>query len=311
MKAPARMGIYGTDEPKDGEMPLYNLKNLKLYINSVLSQKNAFKTYELYKYDELLKYYSSKFDENKIRIFLRKILISNVIKEVFSFFYGKNIKYPFSNELSAENYLNKYLKFIPLKSERTSAVTEKFSMETYIFLNKGLIISNYINEDEKTKSIDEKLTNKALTNGAIVGIHYHELNHNFHNYYYCVQNGYESLKTPRKNEIEEREGGNNIERILFGRILNELTLKQALYILNEENYSKPLNQFRDDFLKLDDKFCKCKGVFNEYEKISSEMMELSEYMTIRFKPYNLYIKFKLKDDVLGFPNFDEDFSDEI
>ena len=291
---------------KDEEISLYNLKNLKLYINSNPSQKKVFKIYELYKYDKLLEYYSNKFDEKKIRIFIKKILISNVIKEAFSFFYGKNIKYPFTSELKAEDYLNKYLKFIPLKSEKTSGVTEKFSMETYIFLNKGLIIENYINEDEKTASIDEKLTNKALTNGAIVGIHHHELNHNFHNYYYCLQNGYESLKTPRKTEIEEREGGNNMERILFGRVLNELTLKQALYILNEENYKKPLNLFREGFLKLDDDFCKCKGVFNEYEKISTDMMELSEYMIIRLKPSNLYIKFKLKDDVLGFPNFDED-----
>ena len=62
-------------------------------------------------------------------------------------------------------------------------------METYIFLNKGLIISNYLNEDEKNVCHDDKLVNKALTNGAIIGIHHHELNHNFHNYYYCLLNG--------------------------------------------------------------------------------------------------------------------------
>ena len=136
------------------EISLFNLKNLKLYMNLDQFQKKAFKIYELYKYNELFKYYSNNFDESKIRTFLSKILTSNVIKEAFAFFYGENLKYPFSSGLDTEekiakNYLDKYLKFIPLKNETTSAVTEKFSMETYIFLNKGLIISNYLNEDEK------------------------------------------------------------------------------------------------------------------------------------------------------------------
>ena len=102
-----------------------------------------------------------------------------------------------------------------------------------------------------------------------------------------------------------------MERILFGRVLNELTLKQALYILNEENYSKSLSRFRDDFLKLDNNFCECKGVFNVYAKLTPKIIEFSEYMTIRFKPCNIFIKLKLKNDVLGFPNFDEEFTEEI
>ena len=272
---------------KDNEMSFYNKKNLKLYIGLKPEEKKEFKNYELYKYDNLIKYYENIFDENKIRLFLSKILNSNVIKEAFSFFYGNNIKYPFSTELSAKNYLEDYLKFTPLKIETTNGVTEKFSMETYIFLNK-------------------KLISKALINGAMVEIHFHELNNNFHNYYYFLRNGTETLKTSRKIELDERESGNDMERILFGGIINELTLRQTLYILNENNYNKSLNQFRDDFLKLKEDYCECEGVFKEYSVFKSEIMESLDYITIRFKKGNNSIKFKIKDDVLGFPNFNEE-----
>ena len=291
------------------DISLYNLKNLKLYIDSVDEDKNIFKNYELYKYEEIVKFYNNKFDEDKIRTFLNKILNSKVLKEAFALFYGKDIKYPFSERIVKEDEtkdnFNKYIKFIPLKNETTNAVTEKFSMETYIFLNKGLIASNNLNDTEKKLSSDEELINKALINGAIVEINYHELNHNFHNYFCCLENGNEPIKTPRKIEIEEREGGNNMERIMFGRVLNELNLRQALYILNEKNYDKPLNQFREDFIKLKDNYSECQGVFEEYSKIKNEMIALGDYMVIKFKPNCNYIKFKKKDDVLGFPNFDD------
>ena len=291
---------------EDNEISFYNKKNLKLYIGLKPEEKKEFQNYELYKYDNLIKYYQNKFDENKIRSFLCKILNSKVIKEAFSFFYGNNIKYPFSSEYSAKNYLDKYLKFIPLKIETTDGVTEKFSMETYIFLNNKFDVHNSLNDIEKNFSINKKLISKALINGAIVEIHFHELNHNFHNYYYCLQNGNETLKTPRKIELDERESGNNMEIILFGRVLNELTLRQALYILNEKNYNKSLYQFREDFLKLKKDYCECEGAFKEYSVLKSEVIESLDYMTIRFKKSDNSIKFNKKDDVLGFPNFNEE-----
>ena len=294
---------------KDSDISSYNLKNLNLYINLQSDDKKKFKQYELYKYDNLVNYYNDIFDEDKIKNFLCKILKSNVIKEAFSFFYGSNIKYPFSESKSEEYYLQNLLKFIPLKNETSDGVTEKFSMETYIFLNKKLDIYNNLNDTEKNLSSKEKLISKALINGAIVEIHFHELNHNFHNYYYCLENGNESLKTPRKQALDEREGGNNMEKILFGRVLNDLTLRQALYILNENNYKKSLNQFREDFLKMKDDYFECEGVFQEYSILKSEVADSSDYMSIRFKISSNNIKFKIKDDVLGFPNFNEETSE--
>ena len=98
-----------------------------------------------------------------------------------------------------------------------------------------------------------------------------------------------------------------MERVLFGKILNELTLKQTFYIWNEENYKKPLNQFRKEFLELKDDYCKCNGIFKEYLNMFYKIHYLSDYLMISFKNNYLIskISIKLKDDVLGFPNFYE------
>ena len=90
--------------------------------------------------------------------------------------------------------------------------------------------------------------------------------------------------------------------------MNELTLRQALYILNEKNYSKSLNQYREEFLALTKEDCECQGIFEEYSKLKFNIEELSDYMVIRFKAESLnvkYIKIRIKDDVLGFPNYDD------
>ena len=294
---------------------LYNLKNLKLYLNT--KEKAIFQDYELYKFEYLREYYKEIFDEDKLRQFISKILISNVFKEAFNFLYGDNIKYPFmdeNNKMSeekAKKFVDSYINFIPLKNETTSAITDKFSMEIYILLNHQSILSR-LNKSEKVLLEDEKLIHKALINGSIVAINDHEINHNFHNYCYCSKNGNEPIKTPRKKDMDEREGGNNMERVLFGRVLNDLTLRQSLYILNEKNYEKPLSQFRKEFFELKEEDCKCEGIFKEYMGLKFNIKELSDYILINFKSnsYKInscYIPIKLKNDVLGFPNFDENY----
>ena len=38
--------------------------------------------------------------------------------------------------------------------------------------------------------------------------------------------------------------------LLFGRTIEKLTLSEAIYILNQKNYDKTLEQFKEGFLKL-------------------------------------------------------------
>ena len=69
--------------------------------------------------------------------------------------------------------------------------------------------------------------------------------------YHFNNNGFSSIYTPiRKKFGKKREGGNLIEKLLFGRTIEKLTLSEAIYILNQKNYDKTLEQFKEGFLKL-------------------------------------------------------------
>ena len=53
-----------------------------------------------------------------------------------------------------------------------------------------------------------------------------------------------------------QEDGNTVEESLYGRIIYELNVKEAIYILNSENYKKTLDNFLSDFMKLKSKSVK-------------------------------------------------------
>ena len=113
------------------------------------------------------------------------------------------------------------------------------------------MIANNINDNKIIELIE-----KILYTGGIIKTNCHELNHNFHYMYYYHKNGSIPLKTLKKHSLDEREGGKEMELLLFGRVINSLSLKEALYILNENNYKKNIFQFKEDFEKLHKKMPK-------------------------------------------------------
>lgn len=55
------------------------------------------------------------------------------------------------------------------------------------------------------------------------------------------------------DEKKIKEGGQSVEILLYGRVINELTAKEAIFILNSDNYKLSLNDFHDNFVNLDKK----------------------------------------------------------
>ena len=94
---------------------------------------------------------------------------------------------------------------------------------------------------------------------------------------YYHENGNIPLNTPRKDGIVEREGGREMEMLLFGRIIKQMNIKEALYILNENNYNKNIFQFKEDFEQL----------FKENEKKED------------FKVTGEFSEYNLPDNILG------------
>ena len=99
------------------------------------------------------------------------------------------------------------------------------------------------------------------------------MNHNFYNLLFMQSNGMNAVETPRKNNIEISESGKNLERLLFDRCLYRMTLFECIYILNEKNYDKSLEKFREDFndIKENDLLIENNGIFSEFNSIVTFM----------------------------------------
>ena len=235
--------------------------------NYVLNAKEQInlKDIELKNYDEMEKNFKTIINVEKVNKFLSKIFFSNVIKEAFEILYPKYFLFPFKNENEALDFINDNFNYIPYKSLKTGGITEKFSLEVYYFLQVRKTFFN------KTSLNDEDidLIEKIFYNSNAVKTNTHEINHNFYNLLFMQSNGMNSVETPRKNNIEINESGKNLERLLFDRCLYRMTLSECMYILNEKNYEKSLEKFREDFddIKEDYLLIEKNGIFSEFNAI--------------------------------------------
>ena len=94
------------------------------------------------------------------------------------------------------------------------------SLVTIISTMKKEKNSTYVKNDDDISII--------LENDVIVAIIYHEYGH----------------------AIKLKEGGYYLEMAPFGKVIKNLSLSDALYILNENNNTKSLKEFREGFTKL-------------------------------------------------------------
>ena len=96
-------------------------------------------------------------------------------------------------------------------------MTDKFSLDSYIFIEKRPINSNniIIGKDYKT------MVDNALNIGRTISIIFHEINHHIYSYLLYFYNGVNYFfETPRESKLGElKEGAFYMEIILFGRII--------------------------------------------------------------------------------------------
>ena len=77
------------------------------------------------------------------------------------------------------------------------------------------------------------------------------------------------LKLQGKIILKKSKSGKNLERILFNRCLYRMNLAECLFILNEKNYNKTLEEFREGFneIKVEDLEIDKEGIFSEFNEI--------------------------------------------
>ena len=83
---------------------------------------------------------------------------------------------------------------------------------------------------------------------------------------------------------------------------------QALYILNESNYNKTINEFNEDFNKLKDDDLKIEGVFHEFNLIRGfeKFSEIGQETMVSTEPSekinfqkDYFIEIVDENDVIG------------
>ena len=80
--------------------------------------------------------------------------------------------------------------------------------------------------------------------------------------------------------------------ILFGKIINVISLEEILYLLNIDNYDKDLKTFQYDFLHINNTHLDIKGPFKDFNKIKN----FKNYKEI--KNISIIVKKSLKQNSL-------------
>ena len=151
-----------------------------------------------------------------------------------------------------------------------------------------------------------KIEKNLLRKGFIVNTSNHEIGHTFININFYMKNGRETIETPRKNGLDIKEGGFYIELALYGRILEMITIEQALYILNEANYDKEFLDFQEGFNNIKKEDLKITGVFeksfmdfnlNENTLKINKNIYIPQRESVNLQTKGIYCK--IKNDVLG------------
>ena len=253
---------------------------------------------EKYNYKYMIENPPLKLKIENIKELILITLKSKVFKEAFQYLTGKeNYENIFNNNMISE-FINN-LKFLPIEFSSIVAFHNRLNFITIISTMKKDISNCFKYNDEKISL--------TLENGIIVTIIYHEFGNAINTVISFKENKMKSNNTPRKTFLKYKEGGRYLELILFGKAIDKLTLGEALYVLNLNNYEKSLEEFRKGFLELNDKDLIIKGPFEDFniENISKIDDEMKREIFIKAKNEN-GINNILKDAKISIPLLDND-----
>ena len=232
----------------------YEIKNLlnDIYRNM---QFNEYQSIDLIKIPKINEHLYIKNIEEKWILFNNIIFNSTTIKSLYqNLFEKQNILLLDETELSI---ILKNIIFYTFKTDFVG-ITSRTTMKIYEYNNYYKSIE-FLNDDNINEVIF-KLITLAFTQIS----NFHEiLGHLNIGYqiYSCEdeekKKKYESpeinkeLSSDYAKKRGNKESGENIEILLFGRVITYLTLKEVLFILDQNNYIK------NDYKKFREKFMKC------------------------------------------------------
>ena len=221
-------------------------------------QKNGLKKISLeneclYRYNYFInKYWINEYlSEFKkiIKIILQSKYYSNIISELFK---KKKKEIDFIQKDEFINYLISKINIIPISKDEVPFL-DKFSLDIFIG-GYGCEPMNLYG----TKSYGDQISTILKLGIHIVYI-IHEGGGNFiYSYFTIISNNYYHLNSPHitiNNKLIQRESGEQVELLLFGRVISALHLKEALFLLNIKNHiiNNNFDEFRVSFIKSNEK----------------------------------------------------------
>ena len=256
-------------------------------------------SFEEYNYNYLSKNSYLNLDITRIKMLLSKTLKSRVFQEVLEYLTGNNNYQAIYNDEMISEFIEKII-FIPTNFSGAVSFHDYLSLVTVISTTHKEISSTFIQYHKEQSD--------TLENGVIIAIIYHEYGHSINAIISFKENDLQLHETPRKKYLNFKEGGYYLEIALFGRVIEKLTYKEALYILNENNYNKSLEEFRKGFMELSYQDLVIKGQFDYLNsKDESKLKTSKDSVTIKAKEdndefdefENLNISIPLRNDILG------------
>ena len=214
----------------------------KVCINNLNNQNLNNNTNQIFYYnlDTLLLDNEISLYINDIKSFLIKIIDSKVYNQLIKKLFPDYFQYLiYNNNEDIKTYIKERIKFYPFQDLDLSGITDKLSCYTFI---PTINFKNYY----QIKNEDSYKVGLTIINS------YHEINHINQSLIFFKGNDKNLLNTPERegDEFYRKEGGENFEYLLFGKIMENINLFQSLYLLNEKNYEQNLDEFRENFKNI-------------------------------------------------------------
>ena len=219
-----------------------------------MSNKNYSKE-EKYNFTYLIKNYIK--NQDKICQFLFNIIQKKVFREAYNILFGDE-NYKLLDERYLKEFIEKRLIFVPINLNGARAISDKYSLNAFISTKNCPMIINNVDRIE-VKKLKEILN---ISNYILKGVN--EIFHLLNYIPYYENNCSISINTPRKYKfISKEEAEDYFELLLFNKEMKLITLRDALFILNENNYDKSLYEFIESFKNKSKNDLIINGVFSD------------------------------------------------
>ena len=185
-----------------------------------------------------------------IKIIIKSNYYSTIISELFN---KKKQEIDFIKTDEFIDYLISKINIIPIPKNIVPFL-DKFSLDIFL----GGYGSEFFEHFEKKAYYDLILIIMKLGKQIIYTIH-EGGGHFIYSYFVIISNNFYNLYSPKiriNNTLIQNESGEQVELLLFGRIIENIHLKEVLFLLNSKNhkiyndFDKLIKGFEGPFTKL-------------------------------------------------------------